>query len=116
MKNYDNFTFPVSDIESAMAFYSVLGLSVKFDFSDQGLVALRVAENDTALVLKDVAKFPDAKPAIWFAVDDVRIEYELLRSKGIRFVTPPFQFYSGLAAEFEDPFGNRLGITDYTGA
>src|SRR5258706_15340430 len=26
----------------------------------------------------------------------------------------PYEINAALAAEFEDPFGNRLGITDYT--
>jgi len=29
-------------------------------------------------------------------------------------LSEPFEIYTGLAVEFEDPFGNKLGITDYS--
>jgi hypothetical protein len=31
----------------------------------------------------------------------------------IFFLSEPFKIKTGMAVEFEDPFGNRLGITDY---
>ena len=31
----------------------------------------------------------------------------------IKFLTEPFPIRTGNAVEFEDPFGNRFGITDY---
>lgn len=58
-------------------------------------------------------KFPDAKPTIWFVVDNVVETYNDLKGKGIKFLSAPFRIHTGNAAEFEDPFGNRLGITDY---
>ncbi len=36
-----------------------------------------------------------------------------LREKGVAFNSEPFAIATGTAVEFEDPFGNRLGITDY---
>ena len=33
--------------------------------------------------------------------------------KGVKFLSAPFRIRTGNAVEFEDPFGNRLGITDY---
>jgi len=42
-------------------------------------------------------------------------EFDRLKTRGVRFVSDPFQIRTGLAVEFEDPFGNRLGITDYSG-
>ena len=83
MKRYDNLFLPVKDLEKAKDFYLKIGLSVKFDFSDRGMFAFNVGEEEPAIILKDVEKFSEAKSIIWFAV------------------------------EFEDPFGNRLGITDY---
>lgn len=40
-------------------------------------------------------------------------EYEKLRQKGIVFLSEPFIIRTGWAAEFENPYGNRLGIADY---
>src|SRR5579864_9208383 len=54
------------------------------------------------------------KPSILFEVDDVRATYAELKEKGVLFLSEPYEINTGLAAEFEDPFGNRLGITDYT--
>ena len=31
----------------------------------------------------------------------------------IKFLSEPFKIGTGNAVEFEDPFGNRLGVTDY---
>lgn len=114
MKNYDNFFLPVNDMDKAKAFYGeMLGLKTKFDFSDMGMTAFQVGKEEPAVILKDTAKFKDMKPTIWFEVNDVRAEYERLREKGLVFLSEPFKIRTGWAAEFEDPFGNRLGITDY---
>ncbi|MFQ6083454.1 MAG: VOC family protein [Candidatus Aminicenantia bacterium] len=115
MKDYDNFFLPVSDLEKGKDFYQkVLGLSTKFDFSDKGMVAFKVGNQEPAIILKDLGKFPNTKPTIWFVVSDVKEEYKKLKEKGVQFISEPFQIPTGLAVEFEDPFGNRLGITDYS--
>lgn len=114
MNNYDNFFLPVENMAEAKAFYGeILGLKTKFDFSDIGMTAYCVGDEEPAIILKDIRKFPNTKPTIWFEVADVRAEFERLREKGIVFLTEPFKIRTGWAAEFEDPFGNRLGITDY---
>lgn len=114
MKNYDNFFLPVNNMENAIQYYSeTLGLKVKFNFSDKGMVAFHVGDEEPAIILKDINKFPDVKPTIWFVVDNVATEYEKLKSKGVQFLTEPFSIGTGTAVEFEDAFGNRLGITDY---
>lgn len=114
MKNYDNFFLPVNNLGEAKEYYQKLGLSVKFDFSDKGMLAFKVGNQESAIILKDTKKFPNAKPTIWFVVEDVKAEYEKLKEKGIIFLSEPFEIHTGLAVEFEDPFGNRLGITDYS--
>lgn len=48
---------------------------------------------------------------IWATVDTT---YAELKAKGVNFLSEPYEINTGLAAEFEDPFGNRLGITDYS--
>ena len=115
MKNYDNFFLPANDLESGKEFYkNVLGLSTKFDFSEKGFVAFKIGDQEPAIILKDTSKFPNTKPTIWFVVNDVKKKYEQLKEKGVEFLSEPFQIPTGLAVEFEDPFGNRLGITDYS--
>lgn len=115
IKNYDNLFLPVDDPEQAKKFYrDVLGLSVKFDFTDLGLTAFKVGDQETAIILQDVHKQPSAKPAILFVVDDVRKTYQELKDKGLTFISEPYEIYTGMAVQFEDPFGNRLGLTDYS--
>ena len=113
MKSYDNYFLPVNDLESAKNFYQKIGLEIKFDFSDRGMAAFRVGDEEPAIILKDTNKFPAAKPAVWLVVDNVLEEYQTMLEKGVVFLGKPFRIGTGMAAEFEDPFGNRLGITDY---
>ena len=115
MKDYDNFFLPSGDLKKGKAFYQdLLGLQVKFDFSSMGMMAFKVGDNEPAIILKDTSKFSDTKPTIWFVVDDVKAEYKRLSAKGLKFMSLPFEIHTGMAVEFEDPYGNRLGLTDYT--
>ena len=114
MNNYDNFFLPIDNMEKAKDFYgNTLGLNLKFDFSDMGMSAFNVGSEEPAIILKDKSKFPETKPTIWFVVDNVMETYNDLKEKGVKFLSEPFRIHTGNAAEFEDPFGNRLGITDY---
>ena len=114
MKNYDNFFFPSDNLEESRKFYSdVLELPTKFDFSQQGIIAFKVGEEEPAIIIKDKNKFPKAQPAIWIEVEDVRKLYPELKDKGVKFLTEPFKIRTGWALEFTDPSGNLLGITDY---
>jgi predicted enzyme related to lactoylglutathione lyase len=114
MKNYDNFFLPAENFEKSKEFYSnILGLEVKFDFSNQGMVAFKVGSEEPAIILKDKNKFPNIKPTIWFEVDDAKEQYEKLKAKGVRFLSEPYKIKTGWAVEFVDPAGNNLGITDY---
>jgi predicted enzyme related to lactoylglutathione lyase len=114
IKDYDNFFLPASDLNESKEFFEKLGLGIKFDFSDQGMLALKVGNQEPAIILKDVKKFPKVKPTIWLVVEDVKATYAELKEKGIVFLTEPFEIYTGIAVEFEDPYGNKLGITDYS--
>ena len=114
MKNYDNLFLPTENIEESRKFYSdVLGLPIKFDFANQGMIAFKVGNEEPAIILKDKAKFPNAKPTIWIEVENVKEIYEKLKSKGVQFISEPFKIRTGWAVEFTDPSGNQLGFADY---
>lgn len=114
MRKYDNFFLPTTDMEECKKFYAnILGLDVKFDFSDKGMVAYSVGDEEPAIILKDKNKYPNTKPTIWFEVDNVQTYYQKLKSKGVSFLSEPFKIKTGWAVEFLDPAGNQLGITDY---
>lgn len=115
MRNYDNFFFGAKNLEESREFYeNILGLSLKFNFRDKGMIAFNVGDEEPAIILKDLNVFPDVKPTIWFVVDDVEVEYQRLKESGVEFLSEPFEILTGNAVEFEDPSGNRLGITDYS--
>ena len=112
INNYDNFFLPSDDLETAKDFYkNKLGFDIKFDFSEKGMVAFKVGDNEPAIILRNEVS---AKPAIWFTVDNVRQAYEELKIKGVQFLNEPFEIMTGLSVEFIDPFGNKLGLTDYS--
>ena len=101
-------------MEEAKRYYEeILGLKNKFDFSDKGMVAYNIGNEEPAIILKDKNKFENLKPTIWFEVEDVAIFYKEMLINGINFLSEPFKIGTGNAVEFEDPFGNRLGVTDY---
>jgi predicted enzyme related to lactoylglutathione lyase len=115
MNGIDNYFLPVNNLADAKTYYQEkLGLDLKFDFSDMGMMAFRIGQDEPAIILKDTGKFPQVKPTIWFVVDDVNRVYQELCLKGVAFLSEPFKIHTGMAVEFEDPFGNRLGITDYS--
>ena len=112
--NYDNFFFPAENLAESRRFYQeVLGLPVKFDFSEHGMIAFRVGDEEAAIILKDRQKFPDITPTLWITVEDVRATYAALKDKNVAFLSEPFRIRTGWAVEFTDPAGNRLGFTDY---
>ncbi|MCA1920439.1 VOC family protein [Flavobacterium piscis] len=112
INNYDNFFLPVDNIDQAKEFYTKkLGLGIKFDFPDKGMTAFKVGSNEPAII---VTTIKNAKPAIWFTVDNVQDAYEDLKQKGVEFLSEPFEIKTGLSVEFKDPFGNKLGLTDYS--
>jgi len=115
---YDNFFLGVDDLDTAREFYEEkLGLKSKFGLSAKmppGMLAYNVGNEEPAIFLKDQNIYPNLKPTIWFEVEDVNSEYTALANNGVVFLSEPFEIRTGLAAEFEDPFGNRLGITDYS--
>lgn len=111
---YDNFFYPTDNMEESKKFYTeILGLSVKFDFSQQGMMAFNVGNEEPAIILKDKRKFPDVKPTVWLEVENVQTLYKELLSKGVTFLSEPFKIRTGWAVEFYDPSGNVIGITDY---
>lgn len=110
----DNYFVPATRFEEAKHFYGeLLGLPVKFDFSAMGMIAYRIGDDEPALIIKDLSKFPDAKAALWIEVEDVQTEYERLKGLCVSFLSEPFRIKTGWAVEFEDPSGNRMGLTDY---
>jgi len=114
-EDYDNFFLPADNLEMAIKFYrDTLGLSIKFDFSEIGMTAFKVGNQEPAIIVQDKSKFPQARPSILFLVKDVTKAYQQMKSKGVKFLSEPYEIHTGMAVHFEDPFGNLLRLTDYT--
>lgn len=110
--DYDNFFLPADNLDTAKEFYkNKLGMDIKFDFANKGMTAFKVGNNESAIILSTMQ---NAKPAIWFTIDNVQQAYEELKQKGVTFLSEPFEIMTGLSVEFIDPFGNKLGLTDYS--
>src|SRR6478752_1025586 len=93
--DYDNFFLPANDLDQAKDFYNkTLGLATKFDFPDKGMTAFGVGNNEPAIILSNR---PDAAPALWFKVDNVKQIYDNLKEKGIKFLSEPFEIMTGYA-------------------
>lgn len=114
MLTYDNFFLPSDNLEDSRIFYKKLGFSEKFYFPEKGMIAFSIDNEEPAIILKDISKFPNQQPAIWLTVDDVAVEYNKMKKKGVNFLSQPYSIGTGMAVEFKDPFGNVLGITDYS--
>ena len=134
MKNYDNYFLPVDNMEEAKRYYEDIltgckrAVAVDIGWAGsgamtlrhlveqewyKGMVAYNIGNEEPAIILKDKNKFENLKPTIWFEVEDVAIFYKEMLNNGIKFLSEPFKIGTGNAVEFEDPFGNRLGVTDY---
>ena len=112
IKDYDNYFLPADNLETAKEFYqNKLGLDIKFDFSERGMVAFKVGDNEPAIIL---SKADNVRPAILFTVDDVWLAYKELKQKGVQFLSEPFEIMTGLSIVFVDPFGNKFELTDYS--
>ena len=52
--NYDNFFLPAENFEESKQFFAeVLKLKIKFDFSEIGMIAFSVGDEEPAIILKD---------------------------------------------------------------
>ena len=79
IKDYDNYFLTADNLETAKEFYqNKLGLDIKFDFSERGMVAFKVGDNEPAIIL---SKVDNVRPAILFTVDDVWLAYKELKQK-----------------------------------
>ena len=54
MEKYDNFFLGVDNLEDSKKYYGdILGLNLKFDFSNNGMIAYNIGKEEPAIILKD---------------------------------------------------------------
>ena len=124
----------VHDQDEALAFYTEkLGMELRDDITLPELGGFRwltvgpVGQPDIAIVLMEVPGPPvfeeetsrqlkelvakGAAGGLFFSSDDVRGEYEDLKSRGVEFVQAPEERPYGVDAGFRDVSGNHSRIT-----
>lgn len=116
----------VDDQEKALRFYTdVLGFVKKSDFSqgpfrwltvvsadDPHGTELQLALNDNpAAKAYQQAMFEQDQPAAMFFTDDIKADYESMKSRGAEFTMPPTDVTASTIAKLRDTCGNVIQIT-----
>ena len=116
----------VDDQDKALRFYTdVLGFAKKNDFSqgpyrwltvapsgDPNEVELQLAlNNNPAAKTFQQAIFQQNQPAIMFFTDDIKGDYERVKSRGAEFTMPPTDVTGSTIAMLKDTCGNIVQLT-----
>ena len=119
-------TLYVNDQEKALRFYTdVLGFAKKNDFSqgpyrwltvspdgDPSGVELQLAlNNNPAAKAYQDALFQQSQPAVMFFTDDIKADYERIKSRGAEFTMPPTEVTGSTIAMLNDTCGNKIQLT-----
>ena len=116
----DNVLLSVGDLAIALEFYGrQLALPLKFQMPDLGIAGFRLGPEEPGLFVRagDVARQgPRDSPRVWLEVADARHAASELQAGGIQPLAEPFEVATGWAVEIADPWGNVIGLTDYTKA
>src|SRR5215813_8106764 len=116
----------VDDQDKALRFYTdVLGFTKKNDFSNGPYRWLTVASpedpngtelqlalnNNPAAQAYQQAIFQQSQPAANFFTDDVKGDYERIKSRGAEFTMPPTDTHGSTIAKLNDTCGNLIQLT-----
>src|SRR5215472_16804919 len=116
----------VNDQEKALRFYTeVLGFVKKADFSQgpfrwltlaspedpEGTELQLALNNNPAAKAYQQAIFQQGQPAAMFFTDDVKGDYERIKSRGAEFTMPPTDVPGSTIAMLDDTCGNRIQLT-----
>jgi predicted enzyme related to lactoylglutathione lyase len=116
---FDNVLLPVGDLGQAVGFYERAGFAVRFRLDEAGIALLAAGGGTPGIVLRVEEALghrppPWAAPRLWLEVPDARTAARVLAAAGIPPIDEPFSTATGWTVEFADPWGNVLGLTDYS--
>lgn len=118
IRGIDNVLVPVGDLAVAVDFYANrLGLSVRFTVPERGIALFGVAaETPGIMAMFDPAAGQGGPPAmrVWLEVPDARAAAAEIEERGVEMLTAPFEVATGWSVELADPWGNVIGLTDYS--
>ncbi|MFE9772555.1 VOC family protein [Streptomyces sp. NPDC005931] len=117
---FDHVLLPVGDLGQAVGFYERAGFPVGFRLDEAGIALLKVGAETPGLLLRledGLGHRPPSWPSarVWLEVPDARVAADALRGAGIGLLEEPFPVATGWTVEFADPWGNVIGLTDYSG-
>lgn len=111
----DNVFLEVGDLEAAVTFYrDGLGLPVHRRFDAIRTALLSIGDETPGLGLGAVETPRAGGGKVWLEVDDAREAARELAGRGISPISPPFLIPTGWVVEVRDPWGNVVGLTDYS--
>jgi catechol 2,3-dioxygenase-like lactoylglutathione lyase family enzyme len=115
----DNVLFAVGDVLQARRFYSdILGLPEAFAFPEAGIVGYKLGGEEPGLLIRLDPDLPPGPPLttprLWLEVPDAHAAEKALHSKGVDPIGPVRELRTGFVIEIADPWGNVIGLTDYT--
>jgi catechol 2,3-dioxygenase-like lactoylglutathione lyase family enzyme len=114
----DNVLLAVGDFDAALDFYAgSLGLPVKFQIPNLGVACFRLGPEEPGLLVRAGAVHAQPAretPRVWVEVADARAAGAALRELGVAPLDDPFEVATGWTVEVADPWGNVIGLTDYT--
>ncbi|NEA99809.1 VOC family protein [Streptomyces sp. SID13726] len=116
---FDNVLLPVGDLGEAVAFYERAGFTVGFRLDEAGIALLKVGAETPGILLRQedgLGHRPPPWPAtrVWLEVPDAKAAAGEVRAAGIALLDEPFSVATGWTVETADPWGNVVGLTDYT--
>ncbi|MEU7300613.1 VOC family protein [Streptomyces sp. NPDC048304] len=116
---FDNVLLPVGDLGKAVEFYERAGFRLGFRFDEGGIALLKVGAETPGILLRLEEELgqrtpPWPAPRIWLEVPDARVAARELAAAGIEPLDGVFPVATGWTVEIADPWGNVLGLTDYT--
>jgi len=118
-------TIVVDNLDNALEFYTnVLGFVKKADFSQGSYRWLTVASpeepdgtelqlalnDDPAAAALQKSRFERGQPAIMFYTDDVKDDYERIKTRGAKFTMPPTDVTGSAIAMLDDGAGNLVQL------
>jgi len=116
----------VDDQDKALRFYTeVLGFAKKADFTqgpfrwltvsaadEQDGTQLQLAlNNNPAAQTYQAAIFQQGQPAAMFFTDDIKGDYDRIKSRGAEFTMPPTDVTASTIAMLKDTCGNLIQLT-----
>ncbi|AXL90551.1 extradiol dioxygenase [Streptomyces sp. CB09001] len=116
---FDNVLLPVGDLAEAVGFYERAGFPVAYRLDEAGIALLKVGVETPGLLLRAEEEFGRQPPMwpsarVWLEVTDARVAARMLRDAGVPPLDEPFPVATGWTVEFTDPWGNVIGLTDYS--